>query len=447
MPQGKVLSKNQREHHLNKKLAGLGILLAANSAFAQSSSSSSVELYGILDLAVGHVEHSLSTSPDYGNTISPLSASKSSVSNGVNGMINGGIQGSRWGIRGSEDLGGGLKAFFTLESGFNAQDGSLSNGAASLVSNSPKATTVSSNSSLDGQLFNRQAFVGLSDSSFGSLALGRNYNFIYDVVTDYDPVLQAQTFSALGASNTIGGGGGVSENTRIDNSLKYKNAFGPVKVGLLYKLGGVAGSDSAGSGYALNLGYEEGPFGIQGVYESFKDVLKGGTSTTAGQINLTNYDTTAYLVAAKYIFDQFTVRGGYESYKLQAPSDTLASLGVSSFFGFPVANAAAASANFSSADQTTNVWFIGGDYNFTPVLNLAVGFYDQNPQQSDDKKQLDGNIYTYSALLDYHFSKRTDVYGGIMYSQYKGDNYSAPFVAGGDNTSNYVTAVGIRTKF
>jgi len=172
---------------LNKKiLASLGLLFAANGAFAQTASSgSSVELYGIIDLAVGHVEHSLNTSPDYGNTISPVTAAKTTVSNGVNGMINGGIQGSRWGIRGTEDLGDGLKAFFTLESGFNAQDGSLSNGAASLASNSPKATGVSSNSSLDGQLFNRQAFVGLSDGAAGSLALGRNYNPIYEVVTDY----------------------------------------------------------------------------------------------------------------------------------------------------------------------------------------------------------------------------------------------------------------------
>ncbi len=97
-------------------------------------------------------------------------------------------------------------------------------------------------------------------------------------------------------------------------------------------------------------------------------------------------------------------------------------------------------ANFSAADQTTDVWFFGGDYNFTPALNLAVGFYDQNPKASSDNKQLDGNIYTYSALLDYHFSKRTDVYGGIMYSQYKGANYSAPFVS--DNSTNYVTAFG-----
>ena len=402
---GKVLSKF-REHYLNKKIVGLGILLAANSAFAQTTSSSSVELYGIIDLAVGHVEHSLSTDSNYGNTVTPAAATKTTVNSAVNGMINGGIQGSRWGLRGTEDLGGGVKAFFVLESGFNAQAGSLSNAAASLASNSPKASTVSSNSSLDGQLFNRQAFVGLSDASLGSVSLGRNYNPIYEIVTDYDPVAQAQTFSALGSSNTIGGGGGVSDDTRVDNSIKYKNKIGPVNVGLQYKFGGVAGNTSAGSGYALNLGYEDGPFGIQGIYESFTDALKGSTSSVAGDVNVQDLNSSAYFLAAKYQFGQATVRGGYESYKLKAPSDPVASLGTLSYFGYTVGTAS----NFTTADQTTDIWFIGGDYNFTPALNLAIGFYDQNPKASSDNKQLDGNIYTYSALLDYHFSKRTDVY-------------------------------------
>jgi predicted porin len=287
----------------------------------------------------------------------------------------------------------------------------------------------------------------LSDKTLGTVTFGRTYNLIYDVVADYDPVQQAQTFSPLGASNSIGGGGGLSEDTRVDNSIKYRNKFGDVNVGALYKFGGIAGNTSAQSAYALNVGYESGPFGIQGVYEEFTDALKGASSTVAATpgINVTNYNTSAYFIAAKYSFGQATVRGGYESFTLKAPSDTLASIGVTSYYGYAIANLAAASANFTSAEQTTDVWFIGGDYNFTPALNLAVGFYDQNPKASSDSKQLNGNIYSYSALLDYHFSKRTDVYGGVLYSQYKGADYTAPFAA--DNGNNYVVALGIRTKF
>jgi len=426
---------------LNKKLIGLGMLLATNAAFAQSAGTNSVEVYGVIDAAVGHVEYSLSADSNFPATVNPVSASKTTVNSAVNGLFNGGIQDSRWGIRGSEDLGGGMKAFFTLESGFNINSGALNNAAGSLASNSPTAHTVSANSSLNGQLFNRQAFVGLSDSTLGSIALGRNYAPFFDIAVGYDPVQDAQLFSPLGFSGTIGGGGGVSEDTRVDNSIKYKNKFGDVNVSLLYKLGGVAGNSSAQSGFAGQVGYEAGPLGIQIAYEQFTDALKLGNSSVAGEVGVTDYDTTSWMVAGKYSFGDLTLRGGYETYTLKAPSDSIASMGVTSLYGYTVDPTKAVT--FASADQKTDIWFFGGDMNFTPALNLAVGFYDQNPKQSDDKKQLTGNIYSYSALLDYHFTKRTDVYAGVMYSQYKGDQYpSATY-----NTSNYITAVGLRTKF
>ena len=80
--------------------------------------------------------------------------------------------------------------------------------------------------------------------------------------------------------------------------------------------------------------------------------------------------------------------------------------------------------------------------------NAAAGtFYFSENQTSAPGNaktgQANGNIYSYSALLDYHFSKRSDVYAGVMYSQYKGDDYPSSVY----NSSNYITAVGIRHKF
>lgn len=430
------------------------MLLAANGAFAQSAGTNSVELYGVLDVAVGHMEYSLSGDSNFPATVNPVSPTKTSISNSVNGMFNGGIQDSRWGIRGSEDLGGGMKAFFTLESGFNIGSGALNNGTASLAGNSPTASTVSANTSLNGQLFNRQAFVGLSMDGAGSVAFGRNYAPFFDIAVNYDPVQDAQLFSPLGFSGTIGGGGGVSEDTRVDNSIKYKNKIGDVNFGLLYKLGGVSGSNSAESGLAVNAGYEAGPFGVQAAYEEFKDALKTTNSTVAGDIGVTDYDTTAWMVAAKYAFGDVTIRGGFETYTLKAPSDSLVALGLTSLYGYTIDPKKAVT--FSNADQKTNVWWLGGDWNITPSLNLALGFYDQQSKQSDDYvatsaanptpakgSQANGNIYSYSALLDYHFSKRSDVYTGLMYSQYKGDQWSSSVY----NDNNYIFAVGMRHKF
>jgi len=453
---------------MNKNIIGLSIamLFAANGAFAQSSNGSSVELYGILDAAVGTVNHSLSEDPNFPASVNPVSATKTAVNSSTSGMFNGGISPSRWGIRGTEDLGGGLKAIFTLESGFNINSGAISNGDASLASNrSATAGTVSANTSLNGQLFNRQAFVGLSDSSFGTLTAGRNYAPMFDIAVAYDPVQAAQLFSPLGFSGGYGGGAGVSENLRQNNSLKYKNTFGDFNVVAMYKFGGDAGKSSAETGYGFGAGYAAAGFSIQAAFQGYTDALKESNSATAGDVNVTNYNTTAYMVAAKYAFGDATVRAGYESYTLKKPSDSLVSLGLTTQYGYQIGNvptaaatcpatAATNSADFACADQTTDILWVGGDYNFTPAFNVAVGFYDIAPKASSDVSyapttgkvavgQANGNIYEYSVLADYHFTKRTDVYAGLLYSQYKGDNFSSLLY----NTSNYIYAVGLRTKF
>src|SRR6202044_3471932 len=71
----------------------------------------------------------------------------------------GSINGSRWGLRGAEDLGGGLKAIFTLENGFGINNGTLRQG---------------------GREFGRQAFVGLAGDQFGAVTLGRQYDSVVD---------------------------------------------------------------------------------------------------------------------------------------------------------------------------------------------------------------------------------------------------------------------------
>jgi len=442
---------------VNKKIIGISIamLFSANGAFAQSTNGSSVELYGILDVAVGTVHRSLSASPYSAGTINPGSVSTSSkvVNNSVTGMFNGGLSGSRWGIRGSEDLGGGLKAIFTLESALNVPTGNIANGALSLASNptvnsvppgtSVPSGTASGSSSLNGQLFGRQAFVGLSHKSLGQVTFGRNYAPIYDIAVAYDPLQAAQLLSPIGYSGALGGGGGVTENSRQDNSIKYKNKIADFNFGAMYKLGGVAGNHSAGSAYGLFAGYEANGFGIQGAYQGYKDALSESLASTAGSINVNHVDTTAYMIAAKYAFGGATIRGGFESYTLKKPSNSLASLGVTSINGFTIGNASAA--DFKGSDRKTDLMFIGGDYNFTPEFNLAAGFYNVSAKSSAAANgvagQVSGKSYHYSVLADYRFTKRTDVYAGAMFSQFKGDaNVN-------NNSSNRILAVGMRTKF
>jgi len=417
-----------------------------------------VQIYGVADAAVGNVQNSLNVDPQFPasvNPYSPIKASQAGVG-ATSGLFNGGISPSRFGIKGDMDVGSGVKSFFVLESAINVTTGQLSNAGAALATNGRLATTDAANSSIDGQLFSRQAYVGLADRDLGSLAMGRTYAPIFDVTVAYDPVQASQLFSPLGFSGTLGGGGGVSEDTRVDNSLKYTNKFGNFNVTGQYKFGGVASAGSQGSAFGGQVGYDNGQYGVQLGFESFQDAIKGGSASAAtptasvnvfpletnspigaNQVAVTVYNTNAFMLAGKYkLNDDVTLKAGYESYTLGAPTTVLST---ANYYGQSVQSVT----NFSAASQTTNVYFIGGDYNITPKMNVAAGYYDVSLQQSADLGQKSGDQTYVSVLLDYHFTPMLDTYAGAMFAQYSGDAYpSASYY-----TSNQIFAVGARFKF
>lgn len=132
---------------MKKSLLAMAVLaVAAGAAQAQSS----VELYGLMDVYLGK---------DKG---------------GATGLNSGGLQTSRFGFRGTEDLGGGLKASFVLEQAFNADNGTATAGTA----------------------FSRQAYVGFS-GGFGEVKLGKVWTAYDDVAGAGDPVFNANAFSPL----------------------------------------------------------------------------------------------------------------------------------------------------------------------------------------------------------------------------------------------------------
>src|ERR1700722_18398714 len=123
----------------NKILFATLLAACTTAAHAQSS----VTLYGILDNVVSYTSN-VRVGTNEGSSNVALS----------NAMM----QGNRWGLKGAEDLGGGLKALFVLEDGFTLSNGKLGQG---------------------GREFGRGAYVGLSSNSLGTVTLGRQNEFMY----------------------------------------------------------------------------------------------------------------------------------------------------------------------------------------------------------------------------------------------------------------------------
>jgi predicted porin len=182
----------------------------------------------------------------------------------VNAVTSGQVYGDRLGFKGTEDLGGGLSALFTLEMGYNINDGSMAQSTS---------------------LFNRQSFVGLSGRA-GTLTLGRQYTTLFRAQLDYDPFF---TGFAGNAGHMMSNGGG-SQTARTNNSIFYVT---PTVSGfegqLLYGLGGVAGSNQAGREMGAALGYKNGPLNVKVSYHNAINnpaVTPAANLSSASNLNL-----------------------------------------------------------------------------------------------------------------------------------------------------------------
>lgn len=211
------------------------IAVAALAAVGAASAQSSVTAYGIIDLSI-------------------TSSRGSPTGNSVTRLDSGSAAGSRLGFRGTEDLGGGLKANFVAETGFCAD----SNAGA------PNFCTGGNN------FMGRQAFVGLS-GGFGTLNLGRQYTPAFLALTTLDPFASGTDAQAVTLFENYGGYGAntaYTANPRNNNSIQYSLPnLGGLFATVNYSLGEVAGNSSGGRGTGLSGGYANGPLYVVLAYQ------------------------------------------------------------------------------------------------------------------------------------------------------------------------------------
>ncbi|MDE1942550.1 MAG: porin [Betaproteobacteria bacterium] len=419
------------------------LAVAALSAVA-GVAQADVSLYGILDVGIADLTHAGDFNGNFVTGAVPIGVPTYAKPGNAVGMMNGGESQTFWGIKGSENLGNGNKAFFVLEQAFSLGSGMIaSSGLAGLGSNANNAQ-MAADTTLNGQMFNRKAYVGLSNTDLGAISFGRQYSLQLDIIGagDYDAV-NAQMFSPINFSGQYGGGG-ATDNSRVDNAVKYSKHFGNgMNVNALYGVGGMAGSVSARSNAQFNVGYENSVFGIQGAVQNAKDTTNLNPGATAGTVNVQFLDVTSYFVAMKYRpTTNSVVKLGYERMELDAPSDYAADLGLTSIYTYTIGTHSA----WGAAQKNINVVWVGGSYNFTPAVKGSIGYYNVDTPAWGTAP--DGTDQFYSAMLEYNLSKRTNLYAAWMLDHKSGANAPTAAQMAVGASDNYNTfGVGVRLKF
>ena len=440
---------------MQKKMIALAVAAALTApalAFADTGASS-VSLYGVLDLGVAQMTNAGDFSPTFVTGAVPIGAQPLAAKIGtVRGMMNGGESQSRWGIKGNEDLGNGSSAFFQLESAFSLGTGQLATsglaGGAASVGGINNREMIA-DTALNGQLFNRMALIGLSNNDLGEVRFGRQYSLQLDIIGSvgggYDPV-NAQMFSPINFSGGYGGGG-FTDNSRVDNAIKYSKKIGNFNVNAMYGMGGMAGATSARSNFQANAGYEADTFGIQAAAQYANDSTALGAGTTAGTVTAQFANLTSYMLAGRWqVVEPLTLKAGYERMEISAPSNFAADQGLQQIYGYNLSQAATA----FSGQKNINVYWLGANYEVTPATKLSLGFYDVKTPSftgtGSGAVGADGTDKYYSAMVEYNLSKKTNLYAAVMHDVKSGALLVATSGPGSISAFNTYGA-GLRVKF
>jgi predicted porin len=391
------------------RLIPIGLLgFAAGVAHAQSA----VTLFGVVDQGLSY------TSNAGGKT-------QWSMAGGV-------LQGSRWGLRGTEDLGGGMKAIFLLESGFDASSGKFTQG---------------------GLEFGRRVYVGLTDNKYGTVTIGRQY----DMVVDYPGVYSDRAFGGGYLASHPGDIDNFNNGYRTNNSIKYESPnFSGFHFGGMYSLGGQAGDFSRNQTWSVGAGYERGPFSFGTAYMNVRNpnVSFFGNSTTSTVSAATaNISSPVYSgFASAHTYEVIAAGGAYKLGKavlgVTYSNIQFGNLGDTTNSG-PNPSGYRGSVHFNNAEANIQYWF-------TPAFQMTAAYdYMKGSSISSATGENGGATYHQGVLsADYFLSKRTDVYVMGVYQHASGtDSRNRPAVAAINgltaSTSDAQTSVhfGLRHKF
>jgi predicted porin len=383
---------------LTKKLF-LGATVAASLIAPLAHAQNSVTLYGLIDAGIMYTNN----------------VKKGSTAGSLIQATSGNINGSQFGLRGNEDLGGGLHAIFVLENGFNIQNGKLGQ---------------------NNRLFGRQAYAGIDAAQYGTLTFGRQYDSGVDFVAPLSEV--ASTFGKTGFAHPFDNDN-LDYSVRINNAVKFNShSIAGLKFGALYAFSNST-DFSSNRAYSVGASYGNGPLNFAASYLQ----INGSNSTnTSGAIDTA--ESTA---------------NGTGGFVLGADVQRVAAAGLNYAFGPAVLGFVYSHSqyqgtkSFGSAGGTVRFdnFEVNGRYALTPALKLGAAYvYTDGHATRTTTYGADPKWNQVNAQLIYSLSKRTDVYAEGMFQHVSGKQYVA-FIntsGGASSTANQVVGtVGLRTRF
>lgn len=351
-----------------KICATVALLASACAVNAQNTAT----LYGIADASVRYV--------DGLNAANAAAAgSDMTLSSGVDNT-------SRFGLRGSEDLGGGMAAVFNLESGINIDTGAQANAT---------------------KFFDRASYVGLK-ASWGTVTMGRQTTVLADALGPVDPLglrfaafnpnIGVAALSAHGLGIEYGPSGATTGAYRLDNAIKYAGSFGALTVRAMHAFGEQSGNSSALSSSGLGMSYQ--------------------TDSITASLGYTDFKSAANLQLDGY-FAGISGKLGQNKLSLTYGSNE---------------------AEVTSTAKTRQTTLgLGGTVPLTANLDLVLAHYRVNRART---AKVDDGYNRMVAFLEYKLSQSSKLYGELDQT-----HWQTGFVAAGLPSSATGISLGIAHNF
>jgi predicted porin len=445
-----------------------------------------ITVYGQIDAGVGWSEHASKFNPNYNNGVFSV-VSKTSQGAAFQ-IVPNGLSQSNVGIKGKEEFAPGWSFIFDVNTGFDPYSLQLANGPRSLVDNNAKTLInqdTNSDSSRAGQWDNTRAYLGVSNSVFGTLTAGRQYALSTDLIGAYDPMGGSYAFSLIGFSSTLGAGLGDTEVARYNTSVKYQVAYNNLRAAAVWQLGDYSLGNGTDGAYQFDVGADYAGFSFDAVYSYAKDAVSLSTygadplpkGVVQTDLKATLADINAGIIGVKYVNGPFKLFGGYEYDRYSPPSEDHIN-GFTSLGDYTVLPNAINSGSVSFTNYINNkilqVAWAGATYAIRPDLDITGAYYYANQNnflpttlktpaaiaaacapnttksaatgfqllQGTANSYCAGNENAVSGLIDWRPLKRLDVYAGVMLSEVRGGLASGFF-----HTTNVAPTAGLRLTF